>query len=212
MSACSPCTDPQPNCQFAIASAGGSFNSRTRKAPRAPRRMSFNLNVIHPADKVLNALGVRAEDVVVDFGCGPGHFTIPLAKRAKRVIGIDVQARKLEGAKKRAEDDGVKVELYRSDGRSIPLPNAIADLIFLRRVYHELDDKQAVLKELARLMKPGGRLAIMEKTKGLMPIGPPRVGIPEIEDSMGNAGLDVSDRIAMGNETIIIGRRAKASG
>ena len=174
--------------------------------------MTFAQNNAHPTDKVLRVLDVRADDVVVDFGCGSGHYTIPLSKKAKRVIGIDLQAGKLERAAKYAKRNNVVVEFYQSDGKSIPLNDARADLIFLRRVYHELDDKHVVLKELVRLMKSVGRIAIMEKTKGLTPIGPPRVDISSIVNSMGNVGLEVSERIEMGNETIVIGKRAKTSG
>lgn len=175
--------------------------------------LSFVLNNLfrrwlHPPSRILNSLGMRASDTVLDFGCGTGFFTIPFAKKARRVISIDVQTAALEKAEKYAAKSKVKVEFFQNDGKSIPLPDSVADLIFLRRVYHELDDKQAVLKELARLLKPNGRLVIIEKTeKRLMPIGPPVVSVSEIETAMQNVGLKVSEKIGMGNETIVIGKR-----
>lgn len=177
-----------------------------------PAWLSFTLNSpfrkwFDPPSRILDRLAVKAEDVVVDFGCGSGYYTVPLAKMAKRVIAIDSQNEMLEKASRYAAKNGVKVEFYQSDGKSVPVSDSVADLIFLRRVFHELDDKQAVLKELTRLLKRKGRLVIMEKTKGLTPVGPPRVAVSEIADAIKNAGLEVSGKIELGNETVVIGKR-----
>lgn len=115
--------------------------------------------------RVLDRLGVRADDVVIDFGCGSGFYTITLARMVGRVIAIDSQIGMLEKASSYARKNNVKVEFYQNDGASIPLADSIADLMFMRLVFHELDDKQAVLKELTRLLKRNGKLAIIEKTK-----------------------------------------------
>jgi ubiquinone/menaquinone biosynthesis C-methylase UbiE len=161
-----------------------------------------------PPNRILGRLSVKRSDVVIDFGCGTGFYTVPLAKIAKRVVGIDVQAKMLKTAESYAEKSNVKVEFYQSDGKNIPLPDSTADLIFLRRVFHELGDKQAVCQELTRLLKQNGRLAIMEKTKrSLTPIGPPTVETSEIANCLRSVGLQVTEKIEMGNETIIIGKR-----
>jgi len=140
---------------------------------------------LDPPSRVLDRLGLRADDVVIDFGCGPGSYTIPLARLAGRVIAIDSQTGMLEKASKYAAKNNVKVEFYQNDGKSIPPSDSIADMIFLRLVFHELGDKQAVLKELTRLLKRGGRLVTVEKTRsGLAPTGPPRVGVSEIVNAM----------------------------
>jgi precorrin-6B methylase 2 len=54
----------------------------------------------------LDRLGVRVDDVVIDFGCGPGFYTIPLAGLAGRVIAIDSQTGMLEKASKYAAKKG----------------------------------------------------------------------------------------------------------
>jgi ubiquinone/menaquinone biosynthesis C-methylase UbiE len=133
---------------------------------------------------------------------------MPLARLAGRVIAIDSQTGMLEKASKYAAKNNVKIEFYQNGGESIPLSDSIADLIFLRLVFHELGDKQAVLKELTRLLKRGGRLVIMEKTKSrLAPIGPSRVEVSEIVNAMQNVGLAVSDKIGMRNQTIVLRKR-----
>ncbi|NWG10645.1 class I SAM-dependent methyltransferase [Candidatus Bathyarchaeota archaeon] len=169
---------------------------------------NFLRRLPHSPSRILECLGLKASDTVIDFGCGKGFFTIPFAKKARRVIAIDIRAAALEKAEKYVAKSKVEVEFFQNNGKNIPLPNSIADLIFLRHVYHELDDRQAVLKELARLLKPNGRLAIMEKTeKKLTPIGPPVVPVSEIETAIQNVGLKVSEKIRVGNETIVIGKR-----
>lgn len=177
-----------------------------------PSRLSFILKnpirrYFDSPERVLKILSIKRRDVVVDFGCGPGFYTIPFAKIVGRVIAIDVQTKMLEKAEKYAKRNNVKVEFFQSDGRQIPLPNNIADLIFLSGVFHELDEKHTVLKELARLLKQSGKLAIKEKTrKSLSPIGPPIVKISEITSSLKSAGLTVSDKIELGNDTIVVGK------
>jgi len=178
-----------------------------------PAKLAFTLNnallrLFQPVDKVIEALGIEPDDVVIDFGCGPGLYTVPLARKAKRVIGIDVQAGMLEKATSYAERSDVK-EFYLSDGRGIPLPDSTADLVFMRWVYHELEDRQAVLREMTRILKPDGRLAIMEKTRrGFRPIGPPTVSASRIADSIGDVGLSAGGEIQIGNESIVIGKRS----
>jgi ubiquinone/menaquinone biosynthesis C-methylase UbiE len=163
---------------------------------------------LSPSNRILDRLSVKRSDVVIDFGCGTGFYTIPLARMAKRVVGIDVQPEVLKIAETYAKRGNVKVEFYQSDGKDIPLPDSTADLIFLRRVFHELKHKQAVLKELTRLLNQNGRLAIMEKTKrSLTPIGPPTVEMSEIADCLQSIGLQVTEKIQMRNETIIVGKR-----
>jgi ubiquinone/menaquinone biosynthesis C-methylase UbiE len=67
-------------------------------------------------------LGIEPEWVIIDFGCGPGFFTVPFAKAARRVVGVDVQSEMLKKAEAYARKAGVKIELAKSDGTAIPLP------------------------------------------------------------------------------------------
>jgi len=161
---------------------------------------------LHSPSKVIDKLGVKPSDVVIDFGCGPGFYTIPFAKAARRVIAIDIQPEMLEKAAKYAEKNDVKVEFLQSDGRHIPLPDYSTDLIFLSGVFHELDYKQEVLKEFSRLLKESGRLAIKEKTKRSLSPGPPIVKISEIKNLMQSVGFKVSNEIEIGNDTMILGK------
>ena len=147
---------------------------------------------------------MKATDAVLDFGCGPGFFTIPFAKIATEVVAVDTQPKMLGKVSKYAEKNGVKVKVIQSDGQSIPLPDGCVDLIFLSGVYHELADKKKVLTELKRLLKPRGKIVIRERTEsGHIALGPPAVDTNEVSEELTAAGFarfasvtDPSDKAA----------------
>jgi ubiquinone/menaquinone biosynthesis C-methylase UbiE len=134
---------------------------------------------------------VKETDVVLDFGCGPGFYTIPLAKTAKEVVAVDIQSKMLEKTSKYAEKNGVKIKTLQSDGKTISLPDDSFDLILLSGVYHEISDKVKLLTELTRLLKPYGRIVIRERTEpGLIMLGPPRIDKEEVFKELKAAGFD----------------------
>jgi len=119
-------------------------------------------------------LGISPCDVVVDFGCGPGFFTIELARRAKMVVAVDVSSEMLKKAQNKAAKAGVKnIEFLQSKGTDIHLKDGSVDLILLVTVYHEIGESEAVLKEFNRILKPNGKLAVVEVIKkGILPGAP----------------------------------------
>ena len=174
-----------------------------------PAWLSFHLNNelrrrSHPPEKIIHVLGVKATDAVLDFGCGPGFYTVPFAKIAKEVVAIDIQSKMLGKVSKYAGKNGVRIKALQSDGQSIPLPDGCFDLIFLSGVYHELAEKRKVLTELKRLLKPGGRIVIRERTQsGHITLGPPAVDTNEVSEELTAAGFasfasvtDPSDKAA----------------
>jgi ubiquinone/menaquinone biosynthesis C-methylase UbiE len=111
--------------------------------------------------------------------------------------------KKAEGYARRS---GVNVQLVESDGTRIPLPNDSFDMVFLHLVYHEIADKKTVLEEFRRLLKPGGRVAIREKTENtLLPIGPPIVPVELIQTGLHEAGFGELHSVGKRRERIVIG-------
>ena len=133
---------------------------------------------------------MKQTDIVLDFGCGPGFYTVPFARIAREVVAVDIQSKMLGKVSRCTEKEGVKVKCLQSDGQTIPLPDESCDLIFLSGVYHELADKRSVLTELFRLLKPDGRVVIREKTRsGRITLGPPAVDTEEVFDNLRAAGF-----------------------
>lgn len=160
-----------------------------------------------PPQKIIEALGIDNNSIVLDFGCGPGFYTIPFAKVAKQVVAVDLQPKMLERLAKKARKQGVKVQTVQSDGKQILLPGNIFDLIFLSHVYHEVPDKPRVLMELRRLLRSNGRLAIMESTKKPIwgPLGPPAMNPEEITEKLRGTGFSSVETKRIGNRALVIG-------
>lgn len=98
------------------------------------------------------ALGDWTDKVVVDIGCGPGNIFATLKGKPKILIGIDVASKSLEIA----ADLGYTTLL--ADATNLPLISGFADIVTLNAALHHCEDMEAVLKEAARLVKPGGLL------------------------------------------------------
>ena len=154
-----------------------------------------------PPEPTLRAAGVAPGQTVVDLGCGPGYFTLPAAALVGprgTVYGVDAQPEMVEACRRRAAEAGAQnVEVIRSDAVHVPLPDAIADLVLIAWVLHEVPDRVAFLREARRLLKPGGGAALIEfrKQDGLW--GPPmevRLSEAEVAAAAGAAGLRVREQ------------------
>lgn len=98
----------------------------------------------------------------LDIGCGPGFFTILLAKAGHKVTGVDCTPNMLEEASANAKAQGVEVELRQMNAHAIDYPDNTFDLIVSRNVTWTLYEPEAAYKEWKRVLKPGGRLLIFD--------------------------------------------------
>lgn len=98
---------------------------------------------------------------VADLGCGTGQAAARLAPWVGKVIGVDSSAAMLKAAKSRV--DGLpNVELRRGDLTAIPIESAACDAALLSLVLSYVAEPEAVLKEMARILKPGGRAVVID--------------------------------------------------
>jgi ubiquinone/menaquinone biosynthesis C-methylase UbiE len=97
--------------------------------------------------------------IVVDLGCGPGNSAKHLRDAVKgTVVGIDPARAMLALARRRDP----RLALLCADGTALPLRDRTADAVALHSVLYLLPDRAAALREVARVLRPGGRALLLE--------------------------------------------------
>jgi ubiquinone/menaquinone biosynthesis C-methylase UbiE len=104
---------------------------------------------------------VDPEWVVGDLGCGTGQLSAALAPFVARVIAIDGSAAMLQAAKRRLQGFP-NVELRRGEIEDLPVDNARLDAATLALVLHHLPAPERALAEVARVLKPSGRVLVVD--------------------------------------------------
>jgi ubiquinone/menaquinone biosynthesis C-methylase UbiE len=114
--------------------------------------------------KQVQKSGVREGQTVLDFGCGSGHFTIAAAKIAGdkgKVYALDIHPLAIKAVdKKVARERLTNVTTILSD-KDTGLPDQSVDVVLLYRTFYLVKDKQGLLDEMHRVMKPGGILSVL---------------------------------------------------
>ncbi len=101
---------------------------------------------------------------VADLGCGAGTLSAALAPHVARVIGVDQSADMLRAARRRLEPFD-NVELHRAGLEALPLPSGSCDAALLVLVLAYVPAVAPVLAEAARILKPGGRLVVVDLSR-----------------------------------------------
>jgi demethylmenaquinone methyltransferase/2-methoxy-6-polyprenyl-1,4-benzoquinol methylase len=109
---------------------------------------------------LVSRIGASASDVVLDVACGTGAVAMELLARYRcRVVGVDQSADMLAEARRRL---GRRVELHEGRAEALPFPEASFDGLTFTYLLRYVDDPEATMNELARVVRPGGRIAMLE--------------------------------------------------
>ena len=127
--------------------------------------------------QMVDSFNLKAGDIVLDLGSGPGMWTSLLAEKVKpngKVIGIDNAPELLNFAIKNLEKDPLRhiIEYRKSDFYDIPFGNDIFDFIFFGNCFAYVTDHFKVIEEMKRITKPGGRVAAKDFDGGLFIVHP----------------------------------------
>jgi ubiquinone/menaquinone biosynthesis C-methylase UbiE len=154
------------------AAAGGALAAALwwRAHPSAcPYNQRFWVQAPHPLitrARLLEALAPLPGEAVLEIGPGTGYYTLPVAHRvgsSGRLHVFDVQQEMLDHTMRRARDEGLdNVQPCLGDARVLPYPAATFDAAYLVTVLGEIPDQNAALRQLRRVLRPGGRLVVGE--------------------------------------------------
>ncbi len=122
-------------------------------------------------DEVLKQIKFREDMTVADFGCGSGGWVLPLAKKCEdgKIYAIDILEEPLSALKARAKLEQVSnIETIQTDIRDkngSTLLEFSCDLVLMTNLLFECEDKKIVLEEGKRVLKPGGRILVVDWKK-----------------------------------------------
>lgn len=110
--------------------------------------------------KILQAAGDCVLDKVLENGCGVGMYVEHLAPFAHLVFGLEYEWERAETAHQRSE------HILNAAGEKLPFPNEVFDLILSHEVLEHVQDDRAAMREMARCLRPGGRLILFVPNRG----------------------------------------------
>jgi SAM-dependent methyltransferase len=117
------------------------------------------------AESFVARMGLEPGARVLDIACGTGNVTIPLARRGVMVTGLDMTPGLLEEARARAARDGLDIQFDEGFAETLPYPDASFDVVVSMFGIMFSPFPETVASEMARVLRPGGRLALANWTQ-----------------------------------------------
>lgn len=145
--------------------------------------------------EVVMALGLKATDAIADIGAGTGYFARRFAHHAGKVYAVDIDAKLLAIA---GEDAPANLETVAAAPDDPRLPEHSVDVIFFCDVLHHIENRAAYYPKLARALKPGGRIVVVDFYKKDTPVGPPpsmKLSEAEVAAEFEKAGFALARRL-----------------
>ena len=148
-----------------------------------------------PPDALWQALGVADSRTLVEVGAGTGLFAAAFAERAPNatVYAADTSETMIEWMRaNRPEVAGGRIVPVLSAEGAVPLETGIADAAYMINLHHELAEPDAIYAEAYRILRPGGRVLVVDWAPVETPKGPPlavRVSAAELAGVLERAGF-----------------------
>ena len=156
-------------------------------------------------EEILDQLGLKADMVAAEFGCGSGGFTIPLAKRLDEglVYGLDIQDAPLSALKSRSLlENIVNIRIIRCNlekPRGSTLTDSSLDLVLIPNVLFQAENKNAIISEAKRVLKKEGELVIIDwLAKATQGPAEGRISPSEVEKVAKELGLKLKKEFEAG--------------
>lgn len=141
-----------------------------KKASNFAYRLMVNVgmpirNLFMPPVKMLNEVDIKSGYKILDYGCGPGIFTVMMAERVGQeglVYALDIHPLALKMVEEKAQNKKLSNIKTILSSCSTFLPENCLDLIIFFDVFHDLDNQKDVLLELQRVLKPNGNMCFSD--------------------------------------------------
>jgi ubiquinone/menaquinone biosynthesis C-methylase UbiE len=169
-----------------------------------------------PIEPVLKAIELTPGMAVADIGAGTGYFALPIAQAvgsSGRVSAVDVASEMLALLNEKILTAGItNIDCVRGEAEATGLESAAFDRVLLANIWHEVDDRSATLKEAARLLRPEGRIVILDwspdvPASGATQPGPPiehRIPLSEVRRQLAGSDWGISFAGAIGEYSWLV--------
>jgi len=149
-----------------------------------------------PHDVVM-ALDLKPTDVVADIGAGTGYFARRFAHHAAKVYAVDIDAKLLAVARTQAPGN---LETILASPDDPHLPDQSIDVVFFCDVLHHIEHRPAYYAKLTNVLKPSGRIVVVDFYPKDLPVGPPpsmKIAEQDVIAELRNAGFDLRKRLEL---------------
>ncbi len=113
------------------------------------------------------------DSVLMDLGAGTGFFASRLSERTAAVVCVDISQDMLSRIREKTASRPSNLLLVQGDILALPFSSGIVDHVLAAFVYHEVSDRARLMSETARVLRPGGKLTVVDFRKRLSFEGPP---------------------------------------
>lgn len=145
---------------------------------------------------VISRLGDLSDKVVADIGAGTGYFTMPLARKARKVIAIDIEQTFLDYINRRlshsSDRNNLNVETRLVKPEDPMLEPGEADLVLIVNTYGYISQRVDYFSKVRRGLKPAGKLVVIDFKKEPLPVGPPtetKLSSSQVSAELDSAGF-----------------------
>jgi SAM-dependent methyltransferase len=114
---------------------------------------------------ILKQLGDITGKKLLDLGCGAGENSVYFAKKGAHCVATDYSPGMVEVALKLAETNGVKIEGYTANAMELDFPDQTFDIVYASNLLHHLPEPKTAIREMQRVLKPGGKACFWDPLK-----------------------------------------------
>ena len=150
-------------------------------------------------EEVIKSLNIKKGDFIADIGAGSGYFAFRFARHvgaSGRIYAVDINPDMILHLNRHIRDTGINnVATVLSEANDPLLSANSIDLFFVCNTWHHISDQSRYLTLMRKILKPGGRIVIVDYKKEELPVGPPpdmKMAREEVINGMQAAGFRLS--------------------